>query len=187
MNNLTILTSLLAGVLSWSFAEYALHAWVGHRARGRNVFSREHLRHHSQKGFFSPTSKKALAAVPVLSTMTGVGSLVFGPAGLAYALGFGLTYLGYELLHLRLHTHGPRGPLGAWLRRHHFYHHFHNPWMNQGVTSPLWDLILGTHASADGPIRVPAQHALDWMLDENGAIKAVFAKDYQLFRAGSKG
>lgn len=179
---LIYLTALAAGILSWSFAEYALHCWIGHHGRGKNLFSREHLRHHGQKDYFSPVTKKALAAVPAISALAiGAGALL-GPVGVVYALSFGLGYVLYECLHLRLHSHPPQNTLGRFLRRYHFYHHFHNPWKNQGVTSPLWDGVFGTRIMPEGPIQVPPRHALDWLLDETGEVKACYRQDYQLAR-----
>lgn len=176
----TYLMALIAGMLSWSFAEYALHCWIGHHGRGKNLFSREHLRHHGQKDYFSPARKKALAAVPVVSGLALLGGLTLGPVAVVYALSFGLGYLAYEWLHLRLHTHPPKGPLGRFWRRYHFYHHFHNPWKNQGVTSPIWDGVFGTRVAHEGPIVVPPRHALDWLLDEQGQVKDCYRQDYQL-------
>ena len=43
---LEIVTAVIVGMFSWSFAEYGIHNWVGHLGRGKNPFSREHLRHH---------------------------------------------------------------------------------------------------------------------------------------------
>ena len=56
-----VLLAFLAGVLTWSFAEYALHDWYGHRQRGKNDFSREHLTHHAKREYFTPTWKKVKA------------------------------------------------------------------------------------------------------------------------------
>lgn len=178
---LSLSLSLLAGVISWSFAEYALHNWVGHVAKGKNEFSREHLRHHAQKDYFAPTFKKWLLALPVLIGAGFFAHLFAGPVyGSVYALGFGLTWLGYEQLHYRLHTVPPRGPLSRFLRRHHFAHHFQNPHKNHGVTSPLWDWVFGSFIPAKGPLVVPRSHAMDWLLDLQGQIKLEFAQDYQL-------
>ena len=36
----SILLPAALGALTWTFAEYALHNWVGHGRRGRGEFSR---------------------------------------------------------------------------------------------------------------------------------------------------
>ena len=162
-----------AGVFGWSFAEYAIHNWVGHLGRGRNEFSREHLKHHARGHYFASGKKKAAAAIPVILALAGVSALAFGVrGGLSFTLGFSAAYVAYEVLHRRLHTHAPWGPYGRWARRHHFHHHFMDPKRNHGVTSPLWDWILGTY-TRPGVIRVPRHQAMSWLATEHEADYAV--------------
>ncbi|MGL4300691.1 MAG: hypothetical protein ACRCW4_16660, partial [Candidatus Neomicrothrix subdominans] len=52
----------LTGALSWTAAEYGLHRFAMHEMRGRGMASREHLKHHADVTYFSPTSKKLLSA-----------------------------------------------------------------------------------------------------------------------------
>ena len=40
---MTLIAVFVAGLLAWTFAEYAIHNWYGHLGKGRNEFSREHL------------------------------------------------------------------------------------------------------------------------------------------------
>ncbi|RME74395.1 MAG: hypothetical protein D6776_05325, partial [Planctomycetota bacterium] len=147
--------AVAAGALTWSFLEYALHDWLGHRPRGRVDFSREHLQHHANTRYYSPPHKKLQMAVPVLGlfallTVPWLGALYGG----LYVGAIALSWLAYEVAHRRSHTHPPRGPYSRWLRKHHLYHHFGNPRKNHGVTSPLWDIVFGTYVRP-GRIVVP--------------------------------
>lgn len=181
MTALATLAAALGGVLLWSFLEYALHAWAGHWARGRTDFSREHLAHHADTRYFSPARKKVRAATPAVAATALLGSALLGaPLGCAAAGGLALAYAGYEVLHRRLHTHPPRGPYGRWARKHHFHHHFAGPGTNHGVTSPIWDIVFGTLARP-GRIRVPARHAMDWLLDPaTGEVRLEHRADYEV-------
>ncbi len=49
---LTILIAFSLGLLTWTFTEYAMHHWVGHKAKGKNAFSKEHLKHHRLGNYF---------------------------------------------------------------------------------------------------------------------------------------
>jgi sterol desaturase/sphingolipid hydroxylase (fatty acid hydroxylase superfamily) len=178
---LAIVFAIGAGVLGWSLAEYLLHRFYGHHARGRNEFSREHLRHHARRLYFATASKKAAAAVPVLGALGAGATWAAGTAGLAFGASFAAAYVGYEALHRRLHTHGPRGPYGRWARRHHFHHHFGNPWANHGVTSPLWDVVFRTW-DRPAQVRVPPHFAMDWLLTEAGDVRPDLAPDYVVGR-----
>jgi len=175
------LIAIVAGLISWSFLEYALHHWLGHLGRGRNPFSKEHLRHHARSDYFSPFRRKLSLALPVL---TGLALLAWPLVGLGlsslYAASVGVGWLAYEALHYRLHHVAPRNAWGRYLRRHHFYHHFHQPFFNHGVTSPIWDLCFGTQQHVSTAIQVPRSQALPWLLDSQQQIKPEFARDYQL-------
>ena len=182
-----------AGAATWSFAEYALHRFAGHapkppksQAKPRlfdGDFGSEHLAHHADTRYFTPTPRKVKAAAVALSVLGTATSLAFGPRrGLSYVLGFGVTYASYEILHRRTHTHAPRGAFSRWARRHHLYHHFGNPKLNHGVTSPVWDLVFGTYQEP-GKIRVPRRHAPDWLLDEAGEVLPEYQQDYELAKA----
>lgn len=187
--------SFLAGALTWSAGEYSLHRFVGHgpkltRPTGlakwlpgglAAAFNEEHLAHHSDPMYFAPSGQKAIASVGFTTAVSAIGSLIVGPRrAVSFALGFSAMYLGYEVLHRRIHTHPPRGPYGRWLRRHHLYHHYKSPRRNHGVTSPLWDRILGTELKIEERVRVPRRAAPAWMLDEHGGLRAEFADEYEL-------
>lgn len=163
---LFVLCAIL-GALCWTLTEYVLHRFNGHEMKGRTRFSREHLAHHTRPDTFAPTAYKLLTAGIVLVPMLAVTSVLLDALGVAFTVGFGLAYLGYEALHRRIHTHAPLNRYGAWARRHHFHHHFNAPHHNHGVTSDLWDRVFGTLAPVE-EVRVPRRHAPHWMLDESG-------------------
>ncbi len=191
-----LVPAFLLGGLGWTAVEYLLHRFVGHgprrpvpRSRWARLtprgflgaFNDEHLRHHADARYFAPTSQKVFAALAATIVLTGIGTLVVGVAtGFAFAVGFGLTYASYEVLHRRIHTHPPRGRYGRWLRRHHLHHHFKTPRMNHGVTSSLWDKVARTERrpDADEPLRVPRHLAPPWMIDGRGAVRRELAHEY---------
>lgn len=182
------------GALGWSFTEYALHRFSGHGPRARQSpkkpglfdadFGSEHQRHHADTRYFSPTPRKLGLAAIALPILAGAGSLLAGPRhGVSFALGFGSAYAWYEIVHRRTHTHAPRGPYSRWARLNHLHHHFESPRSNHGVSSPLWDLVFGTHESP-GRIRVPRRHAPSWLLDPaTGTVRPEYSRDYQMARS----
>jgi len=179
----TVVASFGVGVTLWPCLEYGLHRGLGHVARGRNAFSREHLKHHAVKDFFAPAYKKALVAVPVFAFTALVGSLLLGwTHSLALTLGFACMYLCYEVVHRRCHVSPPRGPYSRWVRRNHFHHHFASPRTNHGVTTPIFDLLFGSY-EAPGVVRVPQRFAMDWLIDPvTGDVRDEFRRDYELRR-----
>lgn len=180
---MSFVLTICLGVLTWLLAEYLIHRFLGHARKIRTEFGREHTRHHSVGDYFAPTWKKAFVAVQVLGLMMLIGVPLAGWAlGTTYAVSFALTYVGYEVAHRRAHTHPPTGPYSRWLRKHHFYHHFHDPKMNHGVTSPLGDVLLGTRVVPE-KVRVPERLAMRWLVDPaTGEVRAEHAADYELLR-----
>lgn len=177
-------SAVVAGVATWSLAEYLLHRFLGHDKRTwPNPFATEHIRHHSQGDYFAPGYKKALAAAATLALVLPLAMALAGVAlGGLYSGSFVAMYLTYEWFHYRAHTHAGLNAYGRFLRRHHFYHHFGNPKANHGVTSPLWDWLFGTLEPADR-VRVPEKLAMVWLLDPaTGDVRAQFANHYELVR-----
>lgn len=180
----SFLLAITAGVSLWSIAEYLLHRILGHDRRTMpNPFGDEHTRHHSEGDYFAPTWKKALVALVAVPALGALAALVVGAAlGVVFSVSFVAMYGTYEWLHRRMHTQRGVGVYGRFVRRHHFHHHFGNPRMNHGVTSPIWDLVCGTYESP-GRIRVPAKLKMRWLLDgATGDVVPDLAHDYELRR-----
>ena len=180
---MTVIAAVALGLLVWTFVEYVLHDFVGHRPKGKHRPSREHLMHHATTDYFTSWPKKMVLAVPVLGSAAGLGTLLVGPTpGIAFALGITAGWMAYEVVHKSLHVRAPRNAYGRWARRHHFHHHFTNPRKNHGVTTPLWDWVFGTLERAE-TIRVPRKHApkLAWLLDDGtDQVSPRFADEYRV-------
>jgi hypothetical protein len=185
---LNVLTATALGASTWSAAEYFIHRYLGHEyAKNRNLFAQEHVRHHATTSYFAPTVKKMAAAALATAAVAPVAVSVAGVStGAAFTLGFVATYAGYEVIHRIAHTHAPKTRYGRWYRKHHFHHHFHNPAVNHGVTSPLFDHLIGTYEEPD-VIRVPEKHAMPWLVDPStGEVRDEHAADYTLVRKGKR-
>lgn len=144
-----------AGLVAWSAVEYAVHRWVMHPGGRRapddgvvpaNPVVAEHLEHHRV-----PTSTVALRLdahnVAYKATAFGVSSAL-GTVG--FGLGFTTGYVAYTGLHHRIHHGRPPGRRTRWLWRNHLRHHHsarQGRGVDYGVTSPLWDIVLGTGGS----------------------------------------
>jgi len=187
-STLAIVIAALLGALTWSLLEYCIHRWAGHDRRFRgNIFSKEHVRHHSQGDYFAPGWKKGGAFVLAIGIVAppAIWLAGMGP-GIAYALGLASFYLAYEVLHRLEHVHPGIGAYGRWARRHHFHHHFVNPAANHGVTSPIWDFVFRTY-EAPSTITVPEKLAMEWLTDpETGDVRAEHAGSYAIRRRGSR-
>jgi sterol desaturase/sphingolipid hydroxylase (fatty acid hydroxylase superfamily) len=177
---LAITCAFLLGAIGWTLLEYVLHRFVFHASSAPGPGAKEHRRHHAQVDYFAPSWQKALAALAATAILLPLLSLPVGAAlGAACTLGFVVMYVLYEVLHRRAHTHPPHGRYGRWRRKNHFAHHFSDPRLAQGVTTPVWDIIFGTRLSAER-VRVPRRLAMRWLVDQSGELHDVYAADYVL-------
>lgn len=174
---------LVAGLLGWTLLEYIVHYVLGHIPKGKIFISREHLHHHQDITYFSPIPLKIRGAVPVLSLLFAVGYFavsVWFAAGFTLAVGAGWTL--YEWLHQAIHVRGPHTAYGRWAARHHLAHHFVRPDVNHGVTTPLWDILLGTHKPVTKiSVRKKDADLIPWLAAGFAAdAPPAFIADYEL-------
>ena len=165
------------GVIFWTLTEYLLHRFLGHVHKGKNFFKAEHGLHHSRFNYFAPVYIKAAGALfffIVLFVLISV--LVPKIMALAFLIGFfGMAGL-YELTHFRFHSTQPLAMPFIILRKHHFYHHFHDPKTNFGVTTRFWDRVFGTFTAVE-KVTVPQKMAMPWLLEED-EIKDAFSPHF---------
>lgn len=180
------LFAFLVGAAVWTLLEYLLHRFVFHSTSARYAGAKEHRRHHALGDYFAPWWQKALAALLAIALVLPVFSLIAGlQLGTIGTLGFISMYLLYEILHRRAHTHPPRSRYGRWRRKNHFAHHFVDPRLAQGVTTPFWDLVFGTRPIVNR-VPVPRRLAMQWLVDRNGEIHAQYTSDYMLVGSNKK-
>ena len=174
------MTAALLGAMSWTAAEYGLHQFAMHEMRGRGLPSVEHLRHHADVTYFSPASKKLASAAGTTAVAYPAVTAVAGRRwATSFTSGLIAMYFGYEIAHRRIHTHPPRNRYGRWARRSHLHHHFGAPMRNFGVTTPMWDRLLGTY-DEPGVVTVPRRMSPVWLLDDDGEMRAEFDADYRV-------
>ena len=166
-----IVLTFVAGILVWTVAEYFVHRYVFHAtpqieeevhdivtslSPGEPAlskitgFRRKHyfLAHGVHHDF--PNDSRRLVMPPSLSIPLAVVFYILflvtlgGASGPAAFAGLVFGYLVYDTVHYVVHHHSLRSPLLLYLKKHHFRHHYQDSTQDFGVSSPLWDLILGT-------------------------------------------
>lgn len=178
----------VCGLAGWTLLEYVIHGGLGHWPKGKTLISAEHLTHHRDVRYFSPLPLKIRGAVPVLAIL-GVGAT--WALGTAFALGlvvaFALGWTVYEILHKAIHVRGPRTRYARWAARNHLHHHFGRPNRNHGVTTPLWDLVFGTHDRVDRvALRARDVAAIPWLAEafDQPSSAPAFVRDYEVRHTG---
>jgi sterol desaturase/sphingolipid hydroxylase (fatty acid hydroxylase superfamily) len=131
-----------AGVVLWTYTEYAAHRYLAHR-----TFRREHWFHHLR-----PQADAMAGWQPCLIALFVFGLFVKGFGmewGAALFAGVAVGYVTYSIAHDRFHHSfiGRADPGNYWDRaaRRHVLHHTAGIEMNFGVTTSIWDIIFGTY------------------------------------------
>jgi sterol desaturase/sphingolipid hydroxylase (fatty acid hydroxylase superfamily) len=144
MHPLGAVAAFGSGLLLFSLIEYCFHRWLFHGPD--QAMERGHRQHHVDPlgigtlPFFLP---------PVFLLV--IVALLSKAMPLSYALlltgAIAGGYFAYGQCHALIHRRRFRHPLARrWAASHHIHHHHHD--RNFGVTSPLWDLLLGTRHAA---------------------------------------
>lgn len=139
--------SIFAGAFAFSFVEYALHRWLFHS--NALLWSELHAFHHSR-----PKQPAALpfwfsaGSAPVFFWMLTQWLSAF----VAHFLlcGFFSAYFVYGVVHHLQHSVRIKDISVRWVRRKwaaHAVHHGRED-VNFGVTTSLWDRLLGTYHQA---------------------------------------
>jgi sterol desaturase/sphingolipid hydroxylase (fatty acid hydroxylase superfamily) len=138
------LASILGGAFAFSFVEYAFHRWLFHSNAA--IWSEVHASHHSH-----PKQPAALpfwfsaSSAPVFFWMLTQWWSAFAAHFLL--CGFFAAYFGYGVVHHLQHSVRIKDISVRWVRRKwaaHAVHHGRED-VNFGVTTSLWDRLLGTY------------------------------------------
>jgi hypothetical protein len=141
---------IIAGVFTWTLIEYGLHRFIFHyTARsdfGRKLLYAAHLSHHQNPRAINRLFSGLVISLPVATAYLLVAWIATGSLHATTYMFTGLTagYFCYEWLHFQAHHRRPQLRVFKYLQKYHLLHHHETLELRFGVTSPLFDLVLGT-------------------------------------------
>jgi sterol desaturase/sphingolipid hydroxylase (fatty acid hydroxylase superfamily) len=140
LDPLVVFFFILLGLFLFSIIEYSFHRWLFHGSV--QIIAQGHRAHHENPLGYD--SLPFFLPAVILLALTGVFVLVM-PANLAFLLTGTITisYAAYGLSHFTIHHHRFHYARARNWAAHHLVHHYHSD-TNFGVTTPLWDRVLGT-------------------------------------------
>jgi sterol desaturase/sphingolipid hydroxylase (fatty acid hydroxylase superfamily) len=149
MGLLSFIGWLLTGLFLWTITEYVLHRWVFHFYPKSEFGQRIHFIFHGVHHDYPNDSKRLVlppsASIPMALALYFL-FLYLLPTGTIYAFfcGFLIGYLIYDMTHYALHHANFKSPFWKKLKQHHMLHHYSDSTKGYGVSSALWDKILGS-------------------------------------------
>ncbi len=149
----TVLVLGVLGLFVWTLTEYFLHRYVFH-FNATTPFQKRiqfliHGLHHDDPNdptrLVMPPAGSLILSVPFFLGFRSIFLLFGAPdATIPFFASFIIGYLCYDYIHYGVHHFKPTSRLGKMIKQHHMMHHFVDHDAKWGVSSPIWDHLLGT-------------------------------------------
>ena len=142
------LAFFVLGLLAFTFVEYMMHKHFFHMEPDTPLKDKLQYNVHGVHHDY-PKDKDRLAMPPFVSAAYAailylLFTLLMGDFALYFLPGFLLGYSGYLGVHYVVHVYNPPKNFFKVLWVNHAIHHYKDPDAAFGVSSPLWDYLLGT-------------------------------------------
>jgi sterol desaturase/sphingolipid hydroxylase (fatty acid hydroxylase superfamily) len=145
-----ILYIIAFGIIIWTFTEYTLHRFIFHY-RPKSAFGEKlHFIFHGVHHDYPNDSKRLVmppsVSVPLAVLFYFLFQGLLGKSNVApFFVGFLTGYLFYDMTHYAVHHFNIHNKLWLALKKHHMRHHFQDAEKGFGVSSPMWDYLVGTN------------------------------------------
>lgn len=148
-----IIVLFVLGIFAWSFAEYFLHRYVFHyhptSEWGKRIHFLMHGVHHDYPNDSMRLVMPPSVSIPLAFLFFYLFEMLFsGDLHWPFFAGFVTGYLIYDMLHYAIHHVDMKSKWWVALKTHHLKHHFKDPDKGYGVSSKLWDIVVGSDFSS---------------------------------------
>lgn len=149
----TGLLVMVLGLFAFTFVEYMMHKHFFHMEPDTPLKDKLQYSVHGVHHDY-PKDKDRLAMPPFVSAAYAaifylVFTLIMGDFALYFLPGFLIGYALYLAVHYIVHAYNPPKNFLKILWVNHAIHHYKDPDTSFGVSSPLWDYLLGTMPKKD--------------------------------------
>lgn len=146
----TIISLIVVGLLVWTITEYTLHRFVFHFNAKSEFGKKIHFIFHGVHHDYPSDSRRLVmppsVSLPLALLFYFLFEAIFGKVLVApFFVGFIAGYLVYDMTHYAVHHFNMHNKFWLAIKNHHIRHHFEDPDKGYGVSSPLWDEIMGTN------------------------------------------
>lgn len=151
---LQIVLYILLGIIVWSLTEYLLHRFVFHYEPNSRFGKKIHFIFHGVHHDYPNDSRRLVmppaVSIPLAALFYFMFSAILGDVFVApFFIGFIGGYLFYDITHYAVHHFNMHSKFWLAIKNHHMKHHYFNANQGYGVSSPLWDIVIGTDFPAE--------------------------------------
>ena len=146
---LNIFYLVLLGIIVWSFTEYSLHRFVFHHQPKSPFGAKMHFIFHGVHHDYPSDSKRLVmppsVSIPLAALFYFIFESILTRVMVApFFVGFLTGYLFYDMTHYAVHHFNLHNRFWLAIKKHHMKHHYQDATKGFGVSSPVWDKIIGT-------------------------------------------
>jgi sterol desaturase/sphingolipid hydroxylase (fatty acid hydroxylase superfamily) len=140
---------MVIGLFVWTITEYIMHRWVFHFYPKSQIGKRIHFIFHGVHHDYPNDAKRLVmppsASIPMALALYFLFFYLL-PDGTIFAFyaGFLIGYLTYDMMHYALHHANFKNAFWKRLKQHHMLHHYSDSTKGYGVSSAIWDKVLGS-------------------------------------------
>lgn len=139
---------VLSGIFAWTLFEYLMHKHLYHmlpsnKLKGWIQYNMHGL-HHEYPKDKGRLAMPPIAIIIIAFMFLGLFRLIMGDYAFGFTPGFLFGYAGYLSVHFIVHAYAPPKNVFKTLWINHSIHHYKDPDVAFGVSSPLWDIVFGT-------------------------------------------
>ena len=144
-----IVVYILFGAFIWTITEYTLHRFIFHFPAKSEFGKKIHFIFHGVHHDYPSDSKRLVmppsVSIPLAVLFYFLFNAILGEVLVApFFVGFIIGYLAYDLTHYAIHHYNMHNKFWLAIKNHHMKHHFQDSEKGFGVSSPLWDKVIGT-------------------------------------------
>jgi 4-hydroxysphinganine ceramide fatty acyl 2-hydroxylase len=149
LNMVAFVLYFICGLAIWTFTEYFLHRFVFHLELPGKLGARIHFIFHGVHHDY-PNDSRRLVLPPSVSIPLAVlfyflfHQFISEPTVFPFYSGFLTGYLCYDMIHYAIHHFRIENWFWKKIKEHHMRHHYVDATRGFGVSSALWDVVIGT-------------------------------------------
>ena len=147
---LSILGFFVLGVFIWTITEYFLHRFIFHWELKSKFGARIHFIFHGVHHDYPSDSRRLVmppsVSIPLAFLFYFLFKVLIGDVDvLPFFAGFLVGYLFYDITHYAIHHFNMHSKFWLMIKNHHMKHHYQDAHKGFGVSSPVWDIVIGTN------------------------------------------
>lgn len=149
MPALSILGLIVFGIFIWTLTEYLLHRFIFHWELKSKIGAKIHFIFHGVHHDYPSDSRRLVmppsVSIPLAAIFYFLFKALLGDISVfPFFAGFLVGYLIYDITHYAIHHFNMHSRFLLMIKNHHMKHHYQDSHKGFGVSSPVWDKIIGT-------------------------------------------